>query len=413
MDAIQEQLAAALPAETIVGRVVAVQIRLGPAKGMLVVDETIHGKQIVLSKSQVKYTPYPHLWDDFARTIEVCRGGIVDGRTAFEARCNTQMLAILQESCQLGEDLLAVFRSIQDRHLANELRSSFGIRMTLNTATAMRALSNPCEAQAESLQRSKAEPPDQHETMTGRSGVRVDSFSATGPESHYSGDADVVGTGLALGRSSSLCDDEDERAFANGALLVKTATNKKSQRGGPASAVVQMGTALREAGIRLEEGARADIVVNSRKRGFSKTLPHAFHYRCPNSATFKIVPDWTRKLLPMQCALLLPSGGRQRKRLGREDVETVPVRGPVLVMRTPAHEPSQMQMWEAVADPDIVDLLRKRHRGAANLLFCSTHPTLAACAPDPLAGGDMDGDDVICVWARQVVQLYMQHDARC
>jgi hypothetical protein len=59
----------------------AVQIRLGPTKGLVALDFTLGPDEIIeLPRSMVKYMGDPKKWGKMQRALEVCPQGIVDSR---------------------------------------------------------------------------------------------------------------------------------------------------------------------------------------------------------------------------------------------------------------------------------------------------------------------------------------------
>eukprot|EP00434_Breviolum_minutum_P000819 symbB.v1.2.000720.t1/scaffold40.1/size395337/24 len=79
-------------------RISAVQIRLGPAKGMLVRSDQLGGQRIVLFRAQVKYgdASYYENCEPCQRTIEVCSSGVVFAdQEQRHQRLNSQLILVL------------------------------------------------------------------------------------------------------------------------------------------------------------------------------------------------------------------------------------------------------------------------------------------------------------------------------
>ena len=125
-----------------------------------------------------------------------------------------------------------------------------------------------------------------------------------------------------------------------------------------------------------------------------KKLRDEAHYKCPSSWRAFIAPDFTRKLQPGECLFRLRKCGY--------------VRGDVLVARNPCTAPWDVRKLRALGQREVLQRF-----GACgypllheNVLLLSAHSSCDFAPAHYLAGGDYDGDTVVIIAHRPIVDLF-------
>merc|ERR1719158_395706 len=303
----------------------AVQARIGPCKGMFVVDRSLAGIQIKISLSQAKYLKDKNRWDSIKRTLEICHQGIVDSSESRNGRLNCQIITLLEFHC--GSEVIDPLVKLQIKQVEAIMEDLFD----------KESMEKPFR-QTDALRR------------------RRTTFAALEPQP----------------KKRRVCADlpmEEENDNSRQELI-----NRLED--------------LRNAGFNTNEPERVRLGGWYLSKEFDFLTKKAC-IAVPESSSLKIVPDFSRKLLPKQCVLAL--GPSRRLIVGK-----------VIVVRNPCFIPSDMEMWEAI-DPIAAEL---DINYATNLLVCPAHSQLEKSAVDALSGGDYDGDTALVIWDRSIVDLW-------